>query len=512
MHFMVQGGAHADRGINLRDGRPKLHRRRDTGLGCCCDRRGGMGFLAGTNKLAAAASLAPPPKKVVKDPAPKNHAAPKITAAAARAATKAAIKRPIVTARAPALPAASPLPPALLAVDQSSYADASAVDDLYGDAPPLAIGAQMPAISSGDDLLVTQARSVTPAAMITPANARAATRKQLARNAAALLTKGQRLRAAGQNVPTKGQLLRAMGVNVPTAGQKLRAALRPTPPRPSVLEQQQQPAGMVPADQTGASYEDQGFIDRGSVMPVGADVVDQLTPGPEDSESTADYGGDDGFDDYGGNGEPLTDEDDGGAGDIDEYGDDGNLYAGADADADLYGGEADDSAEDPTDMGGGAHLSGYADDAQCRLDAEGIRRCPRQDAVVLAAGGTEAPLAIAPGVEGDVSGSGGAMSLWGGNGDDVLYDSFDTLNGLGLLGASNVGEKISGISAKAGQVGDIVSRVEALFKGKQKVEAAASAAAQHAPAIATTALVVGGVGLGLFLLSRSKSRKGRRRR
>jgi len=555
MHFMVQGGAHADQGVKLRDGRPM-------GLGCCCDDRG-MGALGRVTPTLARPT---PSKPAVRTAPPKK----KITAGKARAATKAAIKAG-VTARAPAPPAASPITDP--AIDQTNYAATNAVEDLYGDAPPLAI-ASVPTLTSaaGDVAPVKQARSVTPKKKITPAKARAATKQQL--------TKGQRMRAAGIDVPTKGQRLRAAGQNIPTLGQKLRAAMQAghqgAPPPAAVLEQpSQSPADMVPADQEGVFYEDQSFADRDAGTGVPVDVVDQFTTGPGDG-STADYDGDDGeFDDYGGGDGEFDDYAD--AGDIDEYGDDGNLYAGADADADLYGENdfdpqafADDAdgydLEDPTDIDGGEHLSGFPDDANCRLDQMGIRRCPREEALLAGGAGTpvveagdvsasgpislwggnrddelvgdsfrtlsglglidqaaSAEASISSAVAAAAGGSGatdqamtsadtGGVSLWGGNGDDVIYEtSFDTLNGLGLLGASNIGEKISSISGKAGAVGDIVSRIEALFKGKQKVETAAAKVKQHAPAIASTALVIGGVGLGLYLLSRGKSR-GRRRR
>jgi hypothetical protein len=451
MHVMIQGST--ERGERLRDGRPLPGRRRRTreGLGCCCDRRSGLGALAGAKQVKAAA------KKQVASGKPGALMLPRqVQQQVKKSAPKSAPSKAAVKTSPPKIK-----PAAVRAAMKSSLTQSPAA------------GVTLPAAAQPGQ------------SPLTPS----------------LLTKGQKLRAAGIAAPTKGQQLRAAGVNVPTVGQKLRAAMPPLPP------------AIPPA---AAVLED-------SILPNETSVADdyappaQLAPMSNAPAAPANYGGDAGdASDYGGGnfydddgGEDRTADFGGdGSDEFDDYPDGGDDILYADADADLYGESdydeemfddagdemLDDEFAGPTAEFGGEELSGF-DDLQCKIDANGIRRCPRDLALSTGAAGIP--------VLDEGSASHGAMSMMGGDGDDVLYgDTFNTLNGLGLLGKSNIGEKIGKVGAQASE---LFAKVGSIFNPSKPATPPIAQASSSFP-WTTALLLAAGAGVGVYFLVRRKRR------
>src|SRR5207245_1134365 len=102
----------------------------------------------------------------------------------------------------------------------------------------------------------------------------------------------------------------------------------------------------------------------------------------------------------------------------------------------------------------------------------------------------------------------GPISLWGGNGDDELFDdSFDTLEGLGLLGKSDISDTLS---QAGGKISDVLSRIGGLLSPSKPTPAAASAHAESSSHAMLWTLLAGSALVGtVWYLARKK--KGRRR-
>jgi hypothetical protein len=180
-----------------------------------------------------------------------------------------------------------------------------------------------------------------------------------------LLTKGQKLRAAGVAVPTKGQRLRAAGYDVPTVGQKRRAAAAASMMNPGVVDMptdgsamtatsssgvtpppadQQQPAQQpATATSTTTDYDDAAFD-------AGDDPSNQFTEG-------SDYDEADDFSDDGSYPIELVDAGEG------DYGDGSDT---AEYDDDAGDTTEFDDDEDADEAGGG----------QCTVNPDGSRNCP----------------------------------------------------------------------------------------------------------------------------------------
>lgn len=440
MNVMIHGGA-AAKG----DGMRLCSRRRDTGLGCCCKNKNGLGLLGRKAALPASgahagASLAPAHPAAV-----KNAVKASLKSNSPATPTKTAVKKPAKVQRA---------------VTQPSRIKSAVKDSLVNN----------PAVASPK--AVTARRAAQPGQ--TPLMN-------------ALLTRGQQQRAAGIAAPTRGQQQRAAGLNVPTVGQRARATAaagrntvfgQPVLPGVAAQAPMEVPSSTAADEGDGSQFDSTSGPGDGS-----AGVVDWRDSGPGAIDAD---GGDDG-DDFDA-GVIAEDEmmDEAAADDL--YGDDEE-----DFDAAML---SDDDADD------GPGLGAWYDDELCRMDARGVKRCPRDDASIFAGG------SIAPIVPSIGDGASGSISMLGGNGDDeLLDDSFDTLNGLGLLGAGKLGDQLSKaqgtINEWFGKIGGLLSQ------GKPTPAAAAgeSHGSSHAAGWTTGILLTAGVGTGLYFLMRRKRRR-----
>jgi hypothetical protein len=476
------------------------------GLGCACNRRNHLGAFTGLGDLGKAAARAAVQKAGGKVPA---HAKAASTAAAkghfapsARAGGKGpAIARP--------KPAVMTKPGSPTFKRNASSAAAAAPFKQTPAKPTIAQQAR-----AAGNPIPTKGQRLRAAGQNMPTN-------------------GQQMRAAGYNVPTLGQKLRAQGYDVPTAGQKARAAMAPTPPPPAeapideadTIDTTAQelpveenyyyadPAGAAPAQELYADepatiepYEDQVSADD-YYVPAGDGLYDDPD---EDEEEDGEYD-DLNFDDEWGNSD----------------GDDEDSYLGnasASTAAVAAGGLGNSSSSTAAAASAGlgwlgnssgstaaAASAGLGDAAPCPI-INGRRRCPRWDAIASEGGhGVDVFNTSAESGGGSSSNPGGLQGDRIYDADDALFGDrddaqdgiFDSLHGLGLLGAGNIGDKIS----KAGStVSDIFSRVSSIFKPNTPAAAAAPAPSGGFTNWMTVALLAG-LGVGALFLFKRRGRR-----